>query len=136
MKTTRKFHIPSDAEDAVLTQAAEADADNPPLTENQLDGLRPALEALSALVGTDAAGELLNRPTCAATVGPLTPPDDVERADVVAIGRARIPPAGGQSWESWFSGEAVTSDFMSARGDPGDHECVTNKTVARQCRKT
>lgn len=35
----------TDAEDAAITRAAEADADNPPLTEAQLAGLQPSREA-------------------------------------------------------------------------------------------
>ncbi|MGG6870194.1 UNVERIFIED_CONTAM: AbrB/MazE/SpoVT family DNA-binding domain-containing protein, partial [Pseudomonas aeruginosa] len=63
-------------------------------------------------------------------------PDDVKRVDVVAVGRARIiTPAGvgrariitpaGESWDSWFDGEGVTSDFMAEREQPADQERET-----------
>lgn len=61
MSTKRKFHIPSDAEDSAITRAAESDADNPPLTDAQLKRMKPARDALPALVGEKAAGELLKR---------------------------------------------------------------------------
>lgn len=49
-------------------------------------------------------------------------PDDVKRVDVVAIGRTRILTPAGESWDSWFDGEEVSTDFMSARDQPGDQE--------------
>ncbi|PQV50682.1 BrnA antitoxin family protein [Paraburkholderia sp. BL21I4N1] len=61
MSTKRKFHIPDAAEDAALTKAAASDADNLPLTEAQLKRMRPAREALPALVGKPAAEALLKR---------------------------------------------------------------------------
>jgi uncharacterized protein (DUF4415 family) len=61
MSTKRKFHIPSDAEDSALTQAAESDADNRPLTDAQLKRMRPARDVLPTLVGEKAAGELLKQ---------------------------------------------------------------------------
>ena len=45
-------------------------------------------------------------------------PDDVKRVDIVAVGRARIITPAGESWDSWFEGEAVTADFMSEREQP------------------
>ena len=36
-------------------------------------------------------------------------PDDVERVDIVATGRA---------WEEWFDGPGVSDDFMSMRHQP------------------
>ncbi|RAS16048.1 BrnA antitoxin family protein [Paraburkholderia bryophila] len=62
MSTKRKFHIPDAAEDAALTKAAESDTDNPPLTDAQLKRMRPAREALPAMVGEAAAEVLLKRP--------------------------------------------------------------------------
>jgi uncharacterized protein (DUF4415 family) len=61
MSTKRKFHIPSDAEDAALTRAAEGDADNPPLTDAQLNHMQPARDVLPSLVGDQTAEVLLKR---------------------------------------------------------------------------
>ncbi|HBO2935157.1 antitoxin [Pseudomonas aeruginosa] len=49
-------------------------------------------------------------------------PDDVKRVDVVAVGRARIITPAGESWDSWFDGSGVTSDFMAEREQPADQE--------------
>ncbi len=49
-------------------------------------------------------------------------PDDVKRVDVVAVGRTRIITPAGQSWDSWFDGEGVTSDFMVGREEPADQD--------------
>ncbi|GAB3625225.1 hypothetical protein PTE30175_01623 [Pandoraea terrae] len=61
MSTKRKFHIPTDAEDAALTRAAASDPDNPPLNDQQLAKLRPARKALPELLGTDRAEAILKR---------------------------------------------------------------------------
>lgn len=45
-------------------------------------------------------------------------PDDVKHVEVVAVGRTRIISPAGESWDAWFDGEAVTTDFMSAREQP------------------
>ncbi|MGF6090982.1 type II toxin-antitoxin system VapB family antitoxin [Pseudomonas sp. 18173] len=45
-------------------------------------------------------------------------PGDVKRVDVMAIGRARIITPAGESWDSWFDGDSVTSDFMNDREQP------------------
>ncbi|WP_174510412.1 type II toxin-antitoxin system VapB family antitoxin [Klebsiella oxytoca] len=47
-------------------------------------------------------------------------PEDVKHVDIVAVGRTRIITPAGESWDSWFDGEGVTSDFMLAREQPGD----------------
>lgn len=52
-------------------------------------------------------------------------PDDVKRVDVVSVGRARIITPAGESWDSWFDGEGVTSDFMVERDQPADQERET-----------
>ncbi|WP_174865141.1 type II toxin-antitoxin system VapB family antitoxin [Pectobacterium polaris] len=44
-------------------------------------------------------------------------PDDVKHA---AIGRTRIITPAGESWDSWFEGNGVTSDFMSTRENPDE----------------
>ncbi|MGY2202498.1 MULTISPECIES: type II toxin-antitoxin system VapB family antitoxin [Pseudomonas] len=49
-------------------------------------------------------------------------PDDVKRVDIVAIGRTRIITPAGESWDSWFDGEGVTDDFMTAREQPAEQE--------------
>ncbi len=47
-------------------------------------------------------------------------PDDVKRVDVIAIGRTRIITPAGESWDSWFEGEGVTTDFMAEREQSAD----------------
>ncbi|MEE3664482.1 type II toxin-antitoxin system VapB family antitoxin [Brenneria sp. g21c3] len=47
-------------------------------------------------------------------------PDDVKHVDIVAIGRTRIITPAGESWDSWFDGAEVTSDFMSSREQPDE----------------
>lgn len=49
-------------------------------------------------------------------------PSDVKRVNVVAIGRTRIITPAGESWDSWFDGDAVTGDFMNDREQPADQE--------------
>ena len=49
-------------------------------------------------------------------------PDDVKRVDIVAVGRTRIITPAGESWDSWFEGEGVTSDFMTDREQPADQQ--------------
>ena len=49
-------------------------------------------------------------------------PDDVKRVDVVAIGRIRILTPAGESWDSWFDGDAASPDFMSTRDHPPGQE--------------
>lgn len=49
-------------------------------------------------------------------------PDDVKRVDIVAVGRTRIISPVGEVWDSWFEGEAATSDFMSEREQPALQE--------------
>ena len=40
-------------------------------------------------------------------------PGDVNRVDIVAIGRALIVTPTGETWDSWFDGDNVTKDFMA-----------------------
>ncbi|VYU40041.1 AbrB/MazE/SpoVT family DNA-binding domain-containing protein [Metakosakonia massiliensis] len=49
-------------------------------------------------------------------------PEDVKHVDIVAVGRTRIITPAGESWDSWFDGESVTSDFMAAREQPGGQD--------------
>lgn len=58
-------------------------------------------------------------------------PDDVKRVDVVAIGRIRILTPAGESWDSWFDGEGVSPDFMSARNQPLRPDDCRSRTISR-----
>lgn len=49
-------------------------------------------------------------------------PDDVKHVDIVAVGRTRIITPAGESWDSWFDGESVTSDFMATREQPDEQD--------------
>lgn len=49
-------------------------------------------------------------------------PEDVKRVDIVAVGRSRIITPAGESWDSWFDGEGVSSDFMAEREQPQEQE--------------
>lgn len=49
-------------------------------------------------------------------------PSDVKRVNVVAIGRARIITPADETWDSWFDGDGVSTDFMSHRDQPADQE--------------
>lgn len=49
-------------------------------------------------------------------------PAGVKRVDVIAIGRTRILTPAGESWDSWFDGEGVTSEFMLEREQPAIQE--------------
>jgi len=49
-------------------------------------------------------------------------PENVKRVDVVVLGRTRILAPVGESWDSWFDAEGVTSDFMAQREQPADQE--------------
>jgi antitoxin VapB len=42
-------------------------------------------------------------------------PDHVKLVDIAAIGPTRIISPAGDSWDSWFDGEAATEDFMKER---------------------
>jgi uncharacterized protein (DUF4415 family) len=71
MTSKRKFHIPSADEDAAITAAALSDPDNPPLTDDQLNNLRPAREVLPGMIGETAAAMILRRPG-----RPTKPPEE------------------------------------------------------------
>lgn len=47
-------------------------------------------------------------------------PDDVNRVDVVVLGRTRIITPAGVSWESWFDGPGVSTDFIVERKQPAE----------------
>jgi hypothetical protein len=61
MSTERKFHIPTDAEDAVLTGRAESDPDSPPLKRADLERMQPTQAVLPDLIGTPKADAPLKR---------------------------------------------------------------------------
>ena len=52
-------------------------------------------------------------------------PDSVEDVEITAIGNKRIIAPASQSWDEWFSGPGVSTDFMQERLQPED-----------QCRET
>lgn len=45
-------------------------------------------------------------------------PDDVKKVDIVAIGRSLVITPTGRTWDDWFDGPGVTSDFMVEREQP------------------
>lgn len=49
-------------------------------------------------------------------------PENVTRVDIVAVGRSRIISPAGESWDSWFEGDDVSTDFMASREQPADQE--------------
>ena len=49
-------------------------------------------------------------------------PESVVEVDIVAIGNKRIITPAGGSWDDWFDGPVVSSDFMPAREQPADQE--------------
>lgn len=52
---------------------------------------------------------------------PVAYPDTVKQVDIVMQGRTRIITPAGESWDTWFDGEGVSSDFMVRRDQP-DHQ--------------
>ncbi len=49
-------------------------------------------------------------------------PESVKQVDIVPMGRSRLIAPAGESWDSWFSSEGVTADFMQSRDQPQDQE--------------
>ena len=47
-------------------------------------------------------------------------PESISVVDIVAIGNTRIITPAGDSWDVWFDGEGVSSDFMASREQPAD----------------
>ena len=45
-------------------------------------------------------------------------PDDVQRVDILRIGRARLIVPAGRRWDDFFAGPAVSDDFMREREQP------------------
>jgi antitoxin VapB len=44
----------------------------------------------------------------------------VKNVEITAIGNKRIISPEGQSWDEWFDGPGVSSDFMAERKQPED----------------
>lgn len=49
-------------------------------------------------------------------------PESVKQVDIVPIGRSRLITPAGESWDSWFSSEGVTADFLDSRDQPSDQQ--------------
>lgn len=93
MKDGKKVYIPTDKEDATLTDAAMHDEDNPPLSDAQLARLSPASEVLppalfAALVAMNKGG----RPKAEQTKKAVTVRYD---DDIIAQFKA-----GGKGWQT------------------------------------
>jgi len=49
-------------------------------------------------------------------------PDSIREVDIIAIGNTRIITPAGESWDQWFSGPGVSSDFMTDRVQEADQK--------------
>lgn len=49
-------------------------------------------------------------------------PDDITRVEVVVLGRSRLITPVGESWQSWFDGPTVSTDFMAEREQPAEQQ--------------
>lgn len=47
-------------------------------------------------------------------------PESIKDVEITAIGNKRIIAPANQSWDDWFNGPGVSSDFMMERMQPGD----------------
>lgn len=47
-------------------------------------------------------------------------PDYVKEIEITAVGNKRIILPAGQSWDDWFDGPGVSTDFMVDRKQPED----------------
>ncbi len=52
-------------------------------------------------------------------------PESVKDVEITAIGTKRIIEPVGQSWDEWFDGPGVSSDFMAERKQPEDQHRET-----------
>lgn len=52
-------------------------------------------------------------------------PDDITRVEVVVLGRSRLITPVGESWQSWFDGPTVSTDFMAEREQPAEQQRET-----------
>lgn len=53
---------------------------------------------------------------------PVALPDDIIEVEIVAVGNTRIITPAGRSWDDWFDGPGVSSDFMTTREQPADQK--------------
>jgi len=51
--------------------------------------------------------------------------ESVKDVEITAIGNRRIIAPAGQSWDDWFDGPGVSSDFLTERQQPGDQHRET-----------
>ncbi len=51
--------------------------------------------------------------------------ESVKDVEITAIGNKRIIAPAGQSWDDWFDGPGVSSDFMVKREQPEDQHRET-----------
>ncbi len=49
-------------------------------------------------------------------------PEGVKKVSITLVGNGRLIAPVGTSWDSWFAGDTVTSDFMAERGQPAGQE--------------
>lgn len=49
-------------------------------------------------------------------------PESVKRVHIVAVGNTRVITPAGESWDQWFNGPGVATDFMNSREQPADQE--------------
>lgn len=49
-------------------------------------------------------------------------PDGVKKVNIIAVGNARLIAPTENAWDTWFEGEGVSADFMSARDQPEEQE--------------
>jgi antitoxin VapB len=49
----------------------------------------------------------------------------VKDVEIIAIGNKRVIIPAGQSWDEWFDGPGVSSDFMTERQQPEDQRRET-----------
>ena len=52
-------------------------------------------------------------------------PDDITRVEVVVLGRSRLITPVGESWQSWFDGPTLSTDFMAEREQPAEQQRET-----------
>jgi len=45
-------------------------------------------------------------------------PKYVKKVDIIPLGSARLIVPAGTAWDTWFSGEGVSEDFMQRRNQP------------------
>jgi len=49
-------------------------------------------------------------------------PPSVKQVDIVKLGNTRLVVPAGESWDSWFDGPGVSTDFMREREQTPDQE--------------